>query len=92
MGRALAIMGWVLALPVLLFVLLQVGVAVYLKLHVTATDPAAILQQAQDFAEAHAGTLQQLDLAAVALGLGLGLWGGLGGRLPGTRKASLDQA
>lgn len=92
MGRVLAITGWTLALPVLLFVLLQVGVAIYLKTHVTATDPAAILQQAQDFADTHAGTLQQLDLAALLLGIGAGLWGGLGGRLPGTRRRSAHEA
>lgn len=91
MARAFAILGWTLALPVLLFVLLQVGVAIYLKTHVTSTDPGAILQQAQDFADAHAGTLQELDLAALMLGIGAGLWGGLRGRLPGTRRPSVDE-
>ena len=91
MKRGLAILGWMLALPLVLFMLLQVVFAFYIKAQMTGTDPAAMLKQAQDYAAAHAETLQQFDLAALGFGLLLGLAGGLSGRLPGTRRRSVDE-
>ncbi len=91
MRRALAILGWTLALPVLLLMLVQVVLAFYIKAGVTSSDPAAALQQARDLAAAHADTLRGWDLASVCLGLVLGLAGALSGRLPGTRRASVDE-
>ena len=91
MKRAFAILGWMLALPLSLFMLVQVVLAFYLKAEVTSSDPAAALRQAQDFAAAHADTLHDWDLASLCLGLLLGLAGGLSGRLPGTRRRSVDQ-
>ena len=91
MGRAFAILGWMLALPLLLFMLVQVVLALYIKAQMTGSDPAAMLRQAQDFAAARADTIRTWDLASICGGLVLGLVGGLSGRLPGTRRASVDK-
>lgn len=88
MRRAFVILGWMLASALFLFILLQTVAGLYVRTQMTGTDPAAMLQQARDFAAAHADTLQELDLASVCLGLVLGLTLGMSGRLPGTRRRS----
>ena len=91
MSRPQAVIGWLLAMPAALFALLQAAVAFYIETRITATDLPTAVAQARDYAELHAETLRQLDLAALGFGLLLGLAGGLSGRLPGTRRRSVDE-
>lgn len=87
MRRLLMGLLWFLALAVGLFLLLQVGIALYIL--VTAPKgmgQAAMLKAASDFAEAHAGTIRNLDALTLVAAVLLAGLGTLRGSLPGTRK------
>jgi uncharacterized membrane protein YczE len=89
MRRLLMGLLWFLVLAVGLFLLLQVGIAVYISTQAPkGADPATVIKVASDFAEAHAGTIRSLDALTLVAAVLLAGFGTLRGSLPGTRRKS----
>ncbi len=80
---------WFLVLAAALFLLLQLAIAAYLMMQAPkGADQAALLQSAQAFADAHAGTIRLLDELVLVAAVLLAGFGTLKGKLPGTRRQS----
>lgn len=77
---------WFLVLAVVLFLVLQILIALYITLQAPkGVDQAAALKSATDFAASHAGTIRLLDSMTLIAAVLLAGFGTLRGSLPGTR-------
>lgn len=89
MRRLLMGILWFLILAAGLFLLLQLVIALYLMVQTPeGAGQAAMLQYANDFAAAHAGTIRMFDSLTLVAAVLLAGFGTLRGVLPGTRKRS----
>jgi hypothetical protein len=86
MRRVLMGLVWFLVLAVVLFLVLQILIALYITLQAPkGVDQAAVLKAATDFADGHAGTIRLLDSMTLIAAVLLAGFGTLRGVLPGTR-------
>ncbi len=89
MRRVLIGLLWFLAFAAGLFLLLQIGIAIYLMLQAPkGASQAVMTQYATDFAATHAGLIGTLDSLSFVAAVLLAGFGTLRGVLPGTRKRS----
>ena len=87
MRRLVIGLVWFLVLAVALFLLLQLAIALYIMAEAPkGLGQAALMQSAQAFADAHAGTIKLLDELVPVAAMLLAGFGTLKGRLPGTRR------
>ena len=87
MRRLVMGLVWFLVLAVALFLLLQLAIALYIMAESPkGLSQAALVESAQAFADAHAGTIRLLDELVLVAAVLLAGFGTLKGKLPGTRR------
>lgn len=78
---------WFVVLALGLFLLLQVGIAIYIFMHAPkGASQEAVIQGARDFIDANVGTIHSLDALTLVAAVLLAGLGTLRGSLPGTRR------